>query len=294
MTVGDLAFGGSPFPFSSVARLAAFARRRRRFGACGPHRQNNRGKEDYVIHFFDYDPFKRRFAELDTVVSHTVACDLGGGPRLLIHSPFWSEELEESLLKVWRQLRELRVPQKEALYILLTLHPWCWEMWGEVARDVVPYHRRRACFDDVIDEAQTDLWQELCLDDDLWKAAVSRPAEAFPGWIVNVMTNRCRNVWDRYDRHLSGTKKKRREPFPEEAIGQIADTTDVVGAAVAKEFWEKVDASCPEPIRKMLRQYGLGFTIREIAASLQYSKSHVARAIKTEFERLRIDLKPFL
>lgn len=248
-----------------------------------------------MSHALPLNWFQERRMLSPDVCRTTVIYLPAGGSRLLIYSPFWEVKLVESLLKVWRELRDSAVPQKEAMYILLTLHPWCWEKWGGVAQKIIqPHDRQGDWFDDVIQEAQMVLKQEIDHDDKLWELARATRDEDFPGWIIEVMKNRCRNAWNGCDRHLSGTKKKRREPIAEEAIEEIVDNTDLVGAAAAKEFWEKVDASCTEPVRKMLRLRGLGFTIREIAASLQYSKTHVARAIKTEFDRLRIDLKSFL
>lgn len=242
---------------------------------------------------FEYDGFKERRREF-ALLCRTTLIYHAGGLHLTLYKPFGPltpEAFEESLLTIWSELRASTVPQKEALYVLLTLHPWCWEKWGIVATDILQgYDPQGNWYCDVIQDAQTVLGQELRDDDKLWEAALERSVEAFPGWITNVFTNRCRDAQDRLISQSYGTKKLHRKNMADGELEQVAGRMDVVAAVMANELRSKVDNST-DLTGEWLKAHVMGQTIREIAAAWAVSKDKVARAIS---ERLRKDFKSFL
>jgi DNA-directed RNA polymerase specialized sigma24 family protein len=240
------------------------------------------------------DPIRQRRLQFPSIRRHTVTHDAAGLGRLLIYSPHWPDSLGESMLKVWRELRASPVPQREALYVLLTLHPWCWERWGFWAKKTIQgYQPHGDAYEDVIQGAQADLLSQLLEKDQIWQSAIEKPIEGFLGWVMDLMRNLCKTVWHRLDRQSEGTKKLHRKQLGDGQLELTADKTDVAAKAAAKEIWAKLDAY-PALISESLKLRAFDYTITQIALAWGVSKDQVYRAISKNRDRLRKDFKSFL
>lgn len=184
--------------------------------------------------WLDCGDFKQRHRNFPSVLSTTLMFDRGDGKPKVLYSPCSPQPYKESLVLAWRDERAADRPNPQVLCILLTEHPWSFQKWTFIAREVVGHYESRGVWiRDVIPYAEATAVIRLDPDKTPWQKILNLPPEKLPGWTRGFMRRLCQEACRELTRHLSGTKTLHRAIIE---LEQIADRTDADAMLIAQEL----------------------------------------------------------
>lgn len=236
-----------------------------------------------MVDWFDHGDFNERHRKFGDVRSTTLTYDEDGLGLRVLHSPHTPHKPREELIEVWRRERAEGRAGPGLFCTLLTQHPWSFQRFTFIARDVVAkYPFRGGWVRDVIPYAEATVVLRLDPAKRAWAKVLKCDPEDLPALIRGLIRNLSHEACHDLNAHLSGTKSLHRALTE---LDKIADgRPDLDAVTTARELLLFVESYSGEPA-EMFRLWRLdGITQKEIAAMFGLSEDQVQRRL-SDFQK---------